>query len=263
VTKESLKIAQSEMGGRWVLRTSSLGDPTFVRAVGHWLRDQFGAGFELDGSILHLDTERREPIEGALRWLIGEVDRGRPRFDALGFASTHLLAGETKSGLTVLREAADNVQGAESRPEEIDDALSDAIEHGSSPERRLEAIGEADLVTTTEGHTDPASEADDPGRILERIGHGAPATMSAAPADLPEPDDAGRFDLILVDRGPDSERTIALVAAAIGVDVREARALCDQDPAIVARGASARTVRRIDTVVRMASGARFDVRALS
>lgn len=99
--------------------------------------------------------------------------------------------------------------------------------------------------------------------LVEQDPDGVPAHAEAkddpveeAPADIepgepvPAADDADRFDVQLVDAGPDLARTATLLVAALGVQRTVADAWCAALPAQIASDIDAARVRRLDTLVR-------------
>ncbi len=97
---------------------------------------------------------------------------------------------------------------------------------------------------------------------LEPIGADHPAPPPTAPA-LPPASDPGRFDVVLVDVGPDATRTARVLAAACGVSADQATRWCEAPDARVAEGVTAAEARRIDGMVRPATGAELRVERLS
>ena len=86
---------------------------------------------------------------------------------------------------------------------------------------------------------------------LPALGHSAPER------ELPSPGAPGRFRVELIDPGPNPTRTAELLARALRVSVDEAAAWCAAAPVWVAMDIPAYEVRKIDVVVRLPSGARF------
>jgi hypothetical protein len=85
-----------------------------------------------------------------------------------------------------------------------------------------------------------------------------PAPVHSAPEqELPSPGAPGRFRVDLIDPGPNPTRTAELLARALRVSVDEAAAWCAAAPVCVAADIPAYEVRKIDVVVRLPSGARF------
>jgi hypothetical protein len=84
-----------------------------------------------------------------------------------------------------------------------------------------------------------------------------PLSHSAPEQELPSPGAPGRFRVELIDPGPNPTRTAELLARALRVSVDEAAAWCAAAPVCVAVDVPAYEVRKIDVVVRMTSGARF------
>lgn len=259
----------------WVIRVQALDDPVLARAVGHWLAERFGASFEYGKSGLSVRVSQKEPVAGALEWLVDQIGRGRAGFDALGFASTHLQAEETRGGLEVL--AGLSAEEAPERGEEPELREPDPKPPSDSPspraKRRLEPIGggpaRRDPVAALGDESaavEPPSQGgeEQPGHrrpALEATGTNAPP-LPDPPAGLPRPSAPGEYQLSLVDAGPDPDRTAKLLAAALGITKQEAAELTSGAPVVVAPRATARTVRRVDTVVRAAGRATFAVEKL-
>lgn len=113
----------------------------------------------------------------------------------------------------------------------------------------------------------PAPEATPDARparraALESIGVDHPAPAPSAPA-LPPASDPGRFDVLLVDAGPDSTRTTRVLAAACGVSADRATQWCAATPVVVAEAVTAAEARRIEGMVRPATGAELRVERVS
>ena len=285
MTEDWLQVESSETGKTWVIRTSAIDDPVLARAVGHWLSERFETSFELSGTTLVLSMPEREPMAGAVSWIIGEIQRGRPGFDALGFASTHLEADETRSGLEVLRERSGTERSESKAPDPAAQAPDPAAQapdpapHAARRGRRglepigSEQVGGEEIRGEKSVARAPAAAAqataplrrvpDVPVRALalEPIGE-SPRSLPEPTKGLPAAGDPGLYELVLVDAGPESERTGGLLAAALGIPVEDARAMCTSLPTAVLTGSTARAVRRVETVVRSASGASFEVSEL-
>ena len=78
--------------------------------------------------------------------------------------------------------------------------------------------------------------------------------------ELPAADDPGRFDVVLDYAGFDEGRTAQLLSILLDINRVEADKLCAQTPVVIAEDRSARDVRKIDSVVRPATGARIIAR---
>jgi hypothetical protein len=117
----------------------------------------------------------------------------------------------------------------------------------------------------TSTHTEPSDRGDNdwsppPPTPVEppRVAAPLPAPVHSAPEqELPSPGAPGRFRVDLIDPGPNPTRTAELLARALRVSVDEAAAWCAAAPVCVAADIPAYEVRKIDVVVRLPSGARF------
>ncbi len=296
-----MTVRATNVDGDWFVEAS--GFPGSLNgALGHWLAELGATDVDSNLDGVRARIKAPEPITGALTWLEEEIDNGRPAFEALGIAATHITAAEERPGYEVLLEATGQKRTPENTaPESSADSTEDP-EAGS----RLESIGSAgaedgadarnlspadsqDTAPTSRSRLEPiggSTAAEPAGRsrseeepseqftqmevapphrraMLEPIGYDpevlqAKLEASVAAADeLPEADAEGAFDLYLTDPGPDDRRTAAMLAAALGVSQEEATQLCGAVPALAGSALAARDVRRVDAIVRPATGARF------
>jgi hypothetical protein len=277
-------VSSTRVDGGWFVQATEL--PAGVApAIGHWLEELGASDVDAGSDHLEATVPRAEPFRGALEWLVSEFERGRSPFEALGFAAAHIDSSDERSGVEVLREASGEPPA---NAEEEALAVSERPTHAAPPRGRLETIGGIDMVTdpapldsTPMSETDAAAETIPPDAVessppkqppkqppnrrskLEPIGYDpevlkANLDASVAAADtLPDADSPGTFDLHLVSAGPDPSRTAAMLVAALGVDKQEAAALCASLPAQVGSALVAREARRVDAIVRPATGATF------
>lgn len=262
-----MAVRSRNVDGSWVIEADAL-PPGLAPAVGYWLDELGATAIDAQSNSVRATASDPEPIVGALAWLVGEIERGRPPFEALGFAAAHLDGAEVRSGREVLIQAA-------GQSDEVPDADPDV--GNPSANRRLESIGDNSSVPLdSQMRTDPVAgevgappPAVEPGRrkshrdALEPIGYDPEALRanldaSVAAADtLPEADAPGSFDLHLISAGYNSSRTAAMLGAALGIDIGDAMTLCDACPTQVGTALPAREVRRVDAIVRPATGAEF------
>ena len=84
--------------------------------------------------------------------------------------------------------------------------------------------------------------------------------QTAPMVELPAADDPARYDVVLDYAGFDESRTAQLLSILLDINRVQADKLCAQTPIVIAEDRTARDVRKIDSVVRPATGARIIAR---